>query len=923
MGTILQFQISEPPIKESAVFQAQGVEAQLSNVQKLKRGESADPKTATFERNYWKLDGSFRFPQTGNIQGGYVSEKLSGEFGKFISTYGGKLIIQLAETRTIRSFTVGGSQATGDFVSRFKAKFFAGSQLVYQQEYETVEVVSTFSVAVNGADRVEFIPLETNRAYRRARITEIYFDDIVVFRGDEILRAQALKEASLTGAELPFGTFDGVLFSSDSTRFDVADARSLFYQLRDRMRFKVYFESSAGREFIGTYYLTDWEAPTPNQLEIKSCDAIGLLEDIPYSGDYWMSPAAFDQAVKRVLRGEAVQIFPQVKVAAGFTPNPIQGYLKPSSTREALQQLLFAGGSWFRIEADGALTLTPQAIANTTLPPVFGFDEHNKALNHQYLKVQPDTTAVEVSVRSVFLEAGKSEVAKYPEGAAGVQELTFKLPVLALEATGAEIENSEPFRCTVIPSGGEIIVKGHKTQEFITIRRSPTGSTAKRANVLEIKDATMITELNAETILTRLLIYAGQKFRQSWRAFNPPIKEVNQRVIVATLNGKQFNGVISKIFMDLSGGGVCDFEAAGFVGDYHASGTKRILFGAEGFVTPETFRYPANTAQIFIAQLKSAYQDTNGINITIDGNLTRYMTSPVSFSLPSTTVDTTVNVSFPTIVKAIQVQGGASCTPTRFKFPMSDAQYFIATRPNEYSFITIQINPGAGSTGAMQRFDINSKPFTLANTTEAMTVVVGTEYKPSRHGIVEGWYDPWPQYPSYGYPSLVWYYPVVGTQTLQVEAPVAYVPGSGNESDPMRYGVMDVAWYFDGQLVANHSGVSFSTLEIGNTTESTTIRAVVSNIRDTGSTGGGGSSSGGGYTPWEGVISQNGVLRDSPTNGNFIGSLWYHDKVRVIGEAAGAAVGGNSKWYNVTVLEAIPELVGVTGWVWSGNVGQS
>lgn len=923
MGTILQFQISEPPIKESAVFQAQGVEAQLSNVQKLKRGESADPKTATFERNYWKLDGSFRFPQTGNIQGGYVSEKLSGEFGKFLSTDGGKLIIQLAEIRPIRSITISGSLETSDFVSRIEVKFFAGMQLVYQQEFETIEVISTFSVVVNGADRIEFIPLETNRAHRRARITEIYFDDIVVFRGDEILRAQALKEASLTGAELPFGTFDGVLFSSDSTRFDVADARSLFYQLRDRMRFKVYFESSAGREFIGTYYLTDWEAPTPNQLEIKSCDAIGLLEDIPYSGDYWMSPADFDQAVKRVLRGEAAQIFPQVKVAAGFTPNPIQGYLKPSSTREALQQLLFAGGSWFRIEADGALTLTPQAIANTTLPPVFGFDEHNKALNHQYLKVQPDTTAVEVSVRSVFLEAGKSEVAKYPEGAAGVQELTFKLPVLALEATGAEIENSEPFRCIVIPSGGEIIVKGHKTQEFITIRRSPTGSTAKRANVLEIKDATMITELNAETILTRLLIYAGQKFRQSWRAFNPPIKEVNQRVIVATLNGKQFNGVISKIFMDLSGGGVCDFEAAGFVGDYHASGTKRILFGAEGFVTPETFRYPSNTAQVFIAQLKLAYQDTNGINITIDGNLTRYMTSPVSFSLPSTTVDTTVNVSFPTIVKAIQVQGGASCTPTRFKFPMSDAQYFIATRPNEYSFITIQINPGAGATGAIQRFDINSKPFTLTNTTEAMTVVVGTEYKPSRHGIVEGWYDPWPQYPSYGYPSLVWYYPVIGTQTLQVAAPVAYVPGPGNESEPMRYGVMDVAWYVDGRLVANHSGVSFSTLEIGNTTEGTMIRAVVSNIRDTGATGGGGSSSGGGYTPWEGVIKQEGVLRDSPDNGNFIGSFFYHDKVMVTGEATGTNVSGNNKWYNVTVLEAIPELIGVTGWVWSGIVGKA
>ena len=93
----------------------------------------------------------------------------------------------------------------------------------------------------------------------------------------------------------------------------------------------------------------------------------------------------------------------------------------------------------------------------------------------------------------------------------------------------------------------------------------------------------------------------------------------------------------------------------------------------------------------------------------IDGNLTRYMTSPVSFSLPSTTVDTMVSVSFPTIVKAIQVQGGASCTPARFKFPMSEAQYFIATRPNEYSFITIQVNPGNGATGAVQRFDIHLK----------------------------------------------------------------------------------------------------------------------------------------------------------------------------------------------------------------------
>ncbi len=911
METIIRMQLTEPAVKDSAAIAILNQQLILTNSDKLKAGFDTDRKIATMERDYFLLDGSFSFSRHNTPECGFVAQNLSDENGNYANFGdGGTISITFADARKMGRVTVEGSRETGDFTSRFVVVYYRGATEATRFTITAADVVRTFDFTASGITRMVIAPMATNRPYRRARITNIFFDDMLEFRGADVQSAKALKECSLTGAELPFGTFDATLVSAETATFDVADAGSVYAQLKERMRIDVYFRSDLGIEKIGRYYLMDWETESPYKLKIQACDLIGLMDDIPYSGDEWLTPAGISAIIGRVLRGLG-SLLTIVRLQSGFNPPAIYGYIKPGTTRDAFQQVLFAAGVWFTLDDDGGLTIVPQAIGDTTATPVFEFGIDKKGLNDQALTVRPDTTAIEVHSRVTFPEA-RSEIAKFNTLEAGEHLLTFDMPVHAVEATGATIAAWEPFSAKIVPDGaGTVTVTGIKYAESITIKKTPVGNASNKPNVLKTDGATMITPANAEAVAARLLTYATQKYIQTWRAYNPVFKDINKRVKVTTINGKVFNGAVSRVTIDLTGGGICDFEALGFVGDYSATGTKRIIFGPEGTVMPATFVYPSASPQAFIAQLKAAYLATHGIAVTINDNTTTYTQSPVTFTLPAADANTSVSVAFPLASKAITIGHGVTCTPERFRFPIAGAQYFTTTRSSYLNYIRVTID-GVGT-----NYDADSKVFALTNTTEATTVAVSAQAKPTKNVQVVGWSDPW-----YGTPAPISYfhYPVTQAQTLWVEAPL-YDTGGGN----LIRAKMDVRWYINGALAVTHYSVGESSFSISNTAQGTNVRCEISNVQ--GGSGGSGSGGGSGYAVWTGVVvagyEYNGVvLRDGPTNGNMIGSLYSGSTVQVIGEATGTAVNGNSLWYNVRVINSLnnPSANGLVGWVWSGAI---
>lgn len=918
METIIRMQLAEPPVKDGASVAFTKQHANLSNSDKLKAGIDTDRKIATMERDYFLLDGSFSFFRHDRAECGFAARDNSDENGNYANFGdGGTIDITFASARKMGRVTVEGSRETGDFTSRFVVVYYRGATEATRFTITAADVVRTFDFTASGITRMVIAPMAASRPYRRARITNIYFDDMIEFRGADVQSAKALKECSLTGAELPYGTFDATVVSNESATFDVADAGSVYGQLRERMRMDIYFSSDIGIEKIGRYYLTEWKTESPYKLKIQACDLIGLLDDIPYSGDKWLShsPDSLKSVIQRVLRG--IALWDQdIRVQSGFTPPTISGYIKPGTTREALQQALFAGGACFTLDDDGGLTLVPQAISDTAMAPAFDFGSNQKGLNDQSLDIRPNVTAVEVYSRVDFPEA-RSEIAKFDTLEAGEHELTFDVPTHELQATGATVSFWEPFSAKIIPDGtGAVTVTGIKYAESITIKKADIGNAAAKPNVLKTDGATLINPGNAETVMARLLTYATQKCIQTWRAYNPAFKDINKRVTVATINGKKFNGVVSRVSIDLAGGGICDFEATGFVGDYSATGTKKITFGPEGIVSPATFAYPSTSPQSFIAQLKSAYLATHGITVTIDGTVTRYTESPVTFSLPAATANTVVSVAFPLISKAITIGNGVTCTPERFRFPVADAQYFTVTRNDYRYYVRININ------GVGMNYDADTKVFALTNTTEATTVEVSAQLKQRKDATVIGWNDPWG---GTSHNPVGFYYPVEPAQWLTIAAPSFPTGEIFNGMPVTRIGKLDARWYVNGVLRATHIGVEYSDFSISNTSETTDVRVEVSNIQGE-SGGGGGSGGGSGYNEWTGMIQSGGmggvILRDGPNNGNFIASLYGGETVKVIGEATGTAVNGNSKWYNVRVVVSInnPGVIGLVGWVWSGAV---
>lgn len=911
METIIRMQLTEPPVKDEATVEFTSQHLNLANSDKLKAGFDTDRKIATMEPDYFLLDGSFSFFKHSTAECGFVALRLSDEDGNYANFGdGGTISITFAAARKMGRVTVEGSHETGDFVRQFIVVYYRGSTEAVRFTIHAADVVREFNYPASNITRMVIAPMATNRPYRRARITNVYFDDMIEFRGADVQSANALKECSLTGAELPFGTFDAMLVSAETATFDVADAGSVYAKLKERMRLDVYFNSDLGIEKIGRYYLTRWETESPYKLKIQACDLIGLMDDIPYSGDEWLTPAGISAIVQRILRGMGV-LLPTVRLQSGFNPPAIYGYIKPGTTREAFQQALFAAGACFTLDDDGGMTLAPQAIGDTTVAPAFEFGIDKKGLNDQSLTVRPDTTAIEVHSRVTFSEA-RSEIARFDTLEAGEHLLTFDMPVHAVEATGATVAAWEPFSAKIVPDGGgAVTVTGIKYAESITIRKIAVGSPSNKPNVLKTDGATMINPGNAEAVAARLLIYTTQKYIQTWRAYNPVFKGINKRVKVTTINGKIFNGAVSRVTIDLTGGGICDFEATGFVGDYSATGTKKITFGPEGIVSPATFVYPSSSPQTFVAQLKSTYQATHGIAVTINDNTTSYTQSPVTFTLPTADANTSVSVAFPLASKAIVIGSGVTCTPERFRFPVAAAQYFTATRTSEIYFIRIIIN------GTSTFYDANSKVFMLTNTTASTSVVVARTPKPTRNVQFVGWSDPWYGTPA---PTASFYYPYTGPQTFWLEAPL-YNAGGGN----LVRAKMDVRWYINGALAVTHYSVGESSFTITNTSQTTNIRCEISNVQ--GGEGGSGSGGGSGYAVWTGVVvagyEYNGVvLRDAPTNGNMIGSLYSGSTVQVIGEATGTAVNGNSLWYNVRVINSLnnPSANGLVGWVWSGAI---
>ena len=124
METIIKLRLSEKSILDDSNVHFTTAESSISDAKTIEAGGTNDHRIATFEPNFWALDGSFHF-QSDAIRCGYAASELTNPEGNYAAGAPYKAIrVAFKSEHNITKITVAGSRTTGDFAVKLRVRYF-------------------------------------------------------------------------------------------------------------------------------------------------------------------------------------------------------------------------------------------------------------------------------------------------------------------------------------------------------------------------------------------------------------------------------------------------------------------------------------------------------------------------------------------------------------------------------------------------------------------------------------------------------------------------------------------------------------------------------------------------------------------------------------------------------------------------------
>ena len=277
-----------------------------------------------------------------------------------------------------------------------------------------------------------------------------------------------------------------------------------------------------GGQLIGVFYIEDSKHRAKGLYDISCKDAIGVLDDDPFpAGMYQNCPA--QQLLLDILGGQF-----GLEIDPALAGTPITGYIPDCSRREALQQVVFALGAM--VDTSGT----------------------------EKIRVYRDREDMPRKIP-------KSRA--YTGGTVDTSAI-----VTAVQVTAHSYSASGEGSDTVEING----VTYYHTTEIITIN-NPSVTASDKANVVEVKNATLVNPGNAAAIAQHLYSYYTKRQKQKVRIVMDG-ERPGDHVAAPTPWDSAVDGFITSMHIVLSGIAAAECEVVG-VDVKAVGGSERIMSG--------------------------------------------------------------------------------------------------------------------------------------------------------------------------------------------------------------------------------------------------------------------------------------------------------------------------------------------------------
>ena len=529
-----------------------GYKASFIDLDDLKLESVTPPKAATLEQDYWKLDGTFDlFPDApGNTTWGYWNAYLSNDNTNKTFTNTPYIILPMNGLHESSGITLEFNPYDNSYCTYLRIRWYRGNTVLADEYFYPDNWRYTCEKKVSNYNKIRLDFYRMNKAYRYLKIQNIAHGEYITFPPEAVISADILEEADITSTELAINELSFSVYSEDG-KFNIFNPQGIYDLLQKKQKLMVEGWIDDALINFGHFYVDKWDTQYKT-ISISAMDALGIMDTTIFNGGMY-TDATVLSLVDEVLTDAGFGY----SVDTDIGSKTLSGWIPRCSHREALQQIAFAAGAWVDTSRGGMVAVKGNSVqALCVLGRNRKFQGSTASLKEYVTEI--DLTAHQYSIGPTAEDLFNGELP------AGITEVVFSSPAYSIwvdedESTGT-VENPHGLAGTNcvrlnVLTAGTIVVKGRPYEDNTTIIRAqvPEIEAGEKEGIIEITDATLISEANAGEIAERLLSFYQMRIEQEV-SFVLGEEAPGGSVSVEVQKDVWREGVVTSLSTDLMGG---------------------------------------------------------------------------------------------------------------------------------------------------------------------------------------------------------------------------------------------------------------------------------------------------------------------------------------------------------------------------------
>jgi hypothetical protein len=358
-------------------------------------------KYATFENDYWLLDGSFVLPPKASESGyevGWWSAALCDANGDFSVSQ--VCTIDFTVDHSSIGITITFDQQTNEYAEDFEIDVYDSSAVLLHNETVTGNTLAKYILEENLTDFRQIVITITKWATgnRRARITEVDFGIIQEYTDTEIIKLDILEELDTLSNQVTANEIKLTL-DNQSKDFNILNPTGIYPYLQRTQKLIPYLGvviTDTLTEYVpmGVYYLTEWVSDEGTlTATFTARDVLDLLEQNTFSETTYTSKT-ITYILEDILDDAGITDY---VIDSNLGSITVTGTIPEGTHRAAIQIAAIAGMGVVYSDRNGVLQIkqltTPASIDTIDYDNVYAAPkiELDKLINTVYVKYGSNT----------------------------------------------------------------------------------------------------------------------------------------------------------------------------------------------------------------------------------------------------------------------------------------------------------------------------------------------------------------------------------------------------------------------------------------------------------------------------------------------------------------------------------------------------